>query len=53
MTIQICVPKEVREDEQRVALVPDVVKRLTKEGINNYKQYNQRESEWRASRGYP
>lgn len=34
MTIQICVPKEVREDEQRVALVPDVVKRLTKEGIN-------------------
>ena len=30
MAIQICVPKEVREDEQRVALVPDVVNRLVK-----------------------
>ena len=34
MTIEICVPKEVREDEQRVALVPDVVNRLAKGGIN-------------------
>ncbi|MBS25452.1 MAG: NAD(P)(+) transhydrogenase (Re/Si-specific) subunit alpha, partial [Gammaproteobacteria bacterium] len=34
MTIEICVPKEVREDEQRVALVPDVVNRLAKDGIN-------------------
>ena len=33
MTIQICVPKEVREDEQRVALVPDIVKRLTKDDL--------------------
>lgn len=33
MAIQICVPKEVREDEQRVALVPDIVKRLTKDDL--------------------
>ncbi len=33
MTIQICVPKEVREGEQRVALVPDIVNRLAKKGI--------------------
>ena len=26
---------------------------ITKEGINNYKQYKCREDEWRASRGYP
>ncbi len=30
MTIQICVPKEVRAAEQRVALVPDITKRLLK-----------------------
>jgi H+-translocating NAD(P) transhydrogenase subunit alpha len=30
MTIQICVPKEVRGSEQRVALVPDIVNRLVK-----------------------
>lgn len=34
MTIQICVPKEVREHEQRVALVPDIINRLHKNGIN-------------------
>ncbi|MCP5329995.1 MAG: Re/Si-specific NAD(P)(+) transhydrogenase subunit alpha [Pseudomonadales bacterium] len=28
MSIRVCVPKESREGEQRVALVPDVVKRL-------------------------
>jgi len=28
MTIRVCVPKEVRAGEQRVAMVPDVVKRL-------------------------
>ncbi|PCJ22899.1 MAG: NAD(P)(+) transhydrogenase (Re/Si-specific) subunit alpha [SAR86 cluster bacterium] len=34
MTIQICVPREVRKSEQRVALVPDIVKRLAaKEGL--------------------
>lgn len=33
MTIQICVPKEVREDEQRVALVPDIAKRLAKDDV--------------------
>jgi len=33
MAIQICVPKEVRPGEQRVALVPDVVKRLKGEDI--------------------
>lgn len=33
MTIQICVPKEVRADEQRVALVPDVAKRLAKDAL--------------------
>ncbi len=33
MTIQICVPKEVREGEQRVALVPDIVNRLAKQDI--------------------
>lgn len=33
MTIQICVPKEVRADEQRVALVPDVAKRLAKDTL--------------------
>lgn len=30
MAIQICVPREVRAGEQRVALVPDVVNRLAK-----------------------
>ena len=33
MTTEICVPKEVREDEQRVALVPEVVNRLAKDEI--------------------
>ena len=33
MAIQICVPKEVRQDEQRVALVPDTVKRLATEDL--------------------
>lgn len=34
MTIRVCVPKEVRAGEQRVAMVPDVVKRLTALGIS-------------------
>ncbi len=34
MTIRVCVPKEVRVGEERVAMVPDVVKRLTALGIN-------------------
>ena len=34
MAIQICVPKEVRKDEQRVALVPDIVNRLSKTGLS-------------------
>lgn len=33
MTIKIGVPKEVREGEQRVALVPDTVNRLAKQDI--------------------
>lgn len=33
MTIKIGVPKEIREGEQRVALVPDSVNRLTKQDI--------------------
>lgn len=33
MAIQICVPKEVRAGEQRVALVPDVVKRLASDAL--------------------
>ncbi|PCI76642.1 MAG: NAD(P)(+) transhydrogenase (Re/Si-specific) subunit alpha [SAR86 cluster bacterium] len=33
MTIKIGVPKEVREGEQRVALVPDIVNRLAKQDI--------------------
>ncbi|MFM1896687.1 MAG: hypothetical protein RLZZ385_1761 [Pseudomonadota bacterium] len=33
MPIQICVPREIREGEQRVALVPDVVNRLVKLGV--------------------
>lgn len=33
MTIKIGVPKEVRAGEQRVALVPDIVNRLTKQDI--------------------
>jgi H+-translocating NAD(P) transhydrogenase subunit alpha len=33
MTIKICVPKEVREGEQRVALVPDIAKRLAQQDI--------------------
>ena len=33
MAIQICVPKEVRKDEQRVALVPATVKRLATEDL--------------------
>ncbi len=34
MSIRVCVPKELREDEQRVALVPDVVKRLLAMGVS-------------------
>ena len=34
MTIRVGVPKELREGEQRVALVPDVVKRLTAMGLS-------------------
>ena len=33
MTIKIGVPKEVREGEQRVALVPDIVNRPAKQNI--------------------
>lgn len=33
MTIKICVPKEVRAGEQRVALVPDIVNRLVKQDL--------------------
>lgn len=33
MAIQICVPKEVRDDEQRVALVPDSANRLIKQDL--------------------
>ena len=33
MAIQICVPKEIREGEQRVALVPETVKRLANENL--------------------
>lgn len=33
MAIQICVPKEVREGEHRIALAPDAVKRLTGKGL--------------------
>ena len=33
MTIRVCVAKELREDEQRVAMVPDVVKKLTALGV--------------------
>jgi len=59
--------KELEKQEQQRPLVKDQINykdlrepittnqliNITKEGINNYKQYNQRESEWRASRGYP
>ncbi|MGI9250646.1 MAG: Re/Si-specific NAD(P)(+) transhydrogenase subunit alpha [Pseudohongiellaceae bacterium] len=34
MALQICIPKEVREDEQRVALVPDIAKRLIGSGLS-------------------
>lgn len=34
MTIRVGVPKELRDGEQRVALVPDVVKRLTAMGLS-------------------
>lgn len=33
MTIRVCVAKELREDEQRVAMVPDIVKKLTALGV--------------------
>jgi NAD(P) transhydrogenase subunit alpha len=33
MAIQICVPKEVRKDEQRVALVPGIIKKLAQNGL--------------------
>ena len=32
--MQIAVPKEIREGEKRVALVPDVINKLTKLGLN-------------------
>jgi NAD(P) transhydrogenase subunit alpha len=31
--MQIAVPKEIREGEKRVALVPDVINKLTKLGL--------------------
>lgn len=34
MAIRVCVPKEIREGEQRVALVPDVVKKLIGLGVS-------------------
>lgn len=34
MTIRVCVPKEIRAGEQRVALVPDVVKKLSSMGVS-------------------
>ena len=34
MTIRVCVPKEIRAGEQRVALVPDVVKKLNTMGVS-------------------
>jgi len=34
MTIRVCVPKEIRAGEQRVALVPDVVKKLSAMGVS-------------------
>lgn len=34
MTIRVCVPREIRAGEQRVALVPDVVKKLSTMGVS-------------------
>ncbi len=34
MAIRVCVPKEIRAGEQRVALVPDVVKKLNTIGVS-------------------
>ena len=31
----------------------DELYKIIQDGVDNYKQYNRRESEWRASRGYP
>ena len=57
--------KELEKQEQQRPLVKDQINykglrepitgdeliNITQEGINNYKQYNRREREWRASRG--
>ena len=59
--------KEIEKQEQQRPLVKDQINykglrepisgdeliNITQEGIKNYKQYNRREREWRASRGYP
>ena len=59
--------KELEKQEQQRPLVKDQINykglrepisgdeliNITQEGIKNYKQYNRREREWRASRGYP
>ena len=59
--------KELEQQEQQRPLVKDQINykdlrepittnqliNITIEGINNYKQYNRREDEWRRSRGYP
>jgi len=34
MTIRVCVPREIRAGEQRVALVPDVVRKLSTMGVS-------------------
>jgi len=34
MAIQLCVPREQRQGEHRVALVPDIAKRLIEQGVN-------------------
>jgi hypothetical protein len=52
--------QELEEQEQQRPLVKDQINykglrepiRITQEEINNYKQYNKRGEEWRASRGY-
>jgi hypothetical protein len=59
--------KELEQQEQQRPLVKDQINykglrepisgdeliNITQEGIKNYKQYNRREREWSASRGYP
>jgi hypothetical protein len=45
------VKDQINYKDLREPITEDEIINIAQEGINNYKQYNRREKEWRASRG--